>query len=331
MTTIKIKDIAIYHPEKAIHNDYYVDHFKKRTGEDLTHFLKDVLGRESRYIIDNDEENSLSMGVEASKRVLAKANVDAEDLDMIMFASQVPENIFPTNAVLVHREIGGGSKTGTLDINANCSGMTTGLDQASRYLMSNPHMKQILLVGSDYSSLVMDPADTITYPNFGDAAVAILLEKTEEPETGFIDSMYFTDSSNFDRVTFPQKGLSKALKGQGTIDYVQWLPFDGDVSIDNATIMINSLLARNNLKTADVAAYCLSQFAISNINKLRDNLHVEDKQMIYVGDKFGYTGTTSPLLALHEGIQDGRIQRGDYVLLWTVGVGYQLIAVLFKY
>lgn len=330
MNSVRIAEIAIYHPENQVNNDFYIDHFKKSTGEDMTHFLEDVLGRNNRYVIDNEEENSITMGVQASKRVLEKAKVKAEELDMIIFSSQVPEFIFPTNAVVLHNAIGAGKKTGILDLNANCSGMTTGLDQASRYLLSNPDMDKVLLVGSDASSLVMNPKDTITFPNFGDVAVALILEKTEE-DTGFIDSMYYTESTDIDKVTFPKNGLSKNLKGKDIVDYVQWLPFPGDVSIARATEMIQQLVEKNGLTPHDINAYCLSQFSIGNINKLRNNLQLEEKQMIYVGDKFGYTGTTSPLLALYEGIQSGRIKRGDHVVFWTVGIGWQLIAVLFKY
>ncbi|RPJ95255.1 ketoacyl-ACP synthase III [Rummeliibacillus sp. TYF005] len=320
----------MYHPKNKVGNEYYIEHFKKEQGDDLTHFLEDICGRNTRYIIDNEEENSVTMGIEAAKKVLKKANLSAKELDMIIFASQVPEFVFPTNAVALHHALNAGNHTGILDINANCSGLTTGLDQASRNLLANPNMKRVLLVGSDAASLVMNPQDTITYPNFGDVAVALILEKTEE-ETGFIDSMYYTESSDFDKVTFPKNGLSKNLHGRGVVDYVQWLPFPGDVSIEKATIMIEELIHRNNLSTQDIKAYCLSQFSIQNIELLRDNLGLKDEQMVYVGDKYGYTGTTSPLLAMYEGIQDGRIKRGDTVLFWTVGIGWQLIAVLFKY
>ena len=209
--------------------------------------------------------------------------------------------------------------------------MITGLDQASRYLMANPSMKRVLLVGSDASSLIMDPSDTITYPNFGDCAVAVILEKIEEEGTGLVDTMYYTESSDVDKVTFPKNGLSKNLQGRGVVDYVQWIPFPGDVSIERATEMIKELIARNGLTTEQVNAYCFSQFSIGNIHRLRDNLVLTDQQIIYVGDKYGYTGTTSPLLALYGGIKEGNIKRGDTVLFWTVGIGYQLIAMLFRY
>ena len=313
MTNVRIKEIEIYHPQNKVANDFYIEHFKQEQDIDLTHFLVDICGRDTRYIMDVEKENSVTMGVEASKKVLKKANLSAKELDMIIFASQVPEFIVPTNAVALHQAIGAGKHTGILDINANCSGMTTGLEQASHYLISNPNMKRVLLVGADAFSLIANPDCTIQYPNFGDCAVAVILEKTEEAGVGLIDSMYFTESCDVDKVTFPKNGLSKNLRGKGIVDYMHWTPFPGDVSIVSATEMIKELVARNGLTPQEVDAYCLSQFSIGNINLLRDNLLVTDEQMIYVGDEFVYTGTTSPLLALYKGVEAGRIKRRTLV------------------
>jgi len=85
------------------------------------------------------------------------------------------------------------------------------------------------------------------------------------------------------------------------------------------------------LSTDDVQAYCLSQFSIANIKAIQNHYGLKDQQLMYIGDRFGYTGTSSPFIALHEGIEDGKIKRGDLVLFWTIGGGYQLVAMLFKY
>lgn len=95
--------------------------------------------------------------------------------------------------------------------------------------------------------------------------------------------------------------------------------------------LLERILKKNGLSPQDVRAYCLSQFSLANVLKIQDHLELEDAQMIYVGDRYGYTGTSSPFIALHEGIESGRIRRGDYVLFWTIGAGYQLVAMLFKY
>ncbi len=85
--------MAIYHPKNKVGNDFYIEHFKKTQGVDLTNFLVNICGRNTRYIIENKEENSVTMAIEASKRVLKKANMHAEELDMIIFASPKCQNL----------------------------------------------------------------------------------------------------------------------------------------------------------------------------------------------------------------------------------------------
>ena len=95
--------------------------------------------------------------------------------------------------------------------------------------------------------------------------------------------------------------------------------------------MIRTLLERNNLSVSDITKCCFSQFALSNILKIQQELGFKDEQISYVGDRFGYTGTSSPFIALHETIESEDIHRGDHVLFWTVGAGFKLVAMLFKY
>lgn len=326
---VRIKAMDIYHPSNSVKNNYYVEHFKKVHGNDYTSFFDDILGRDSRYIIKDEAENTLTMAIEAAKKVLGKANIASEEIDMIYFVSQSPEYIFPTNASLVHQAIKGNKYASVLDVNGNCSGMTIALEQAIRTLSTNPRMRYVLIVGSDYASYIMDPNDSITYPNFGDSACAVILEKVEEEKLLF-DTIHYIDSSDASVVSFPEKGMSNLLKGNNDNPYVKWNPFPGDVSLPSALNMMETLIKRNDLEKEDIKAFCLSQFSISNINKIRDDLKLKDEQMIYIGDEFGYTGTTSPLMALHAAMEKGTVQKGDKVILWTVGVGWHSIAILLE-
>ena len=285
------------------------------------------MGRNERYIIDNNYENSITMGIEASQRVLKRAGLEGKDIDMIVFSTQVPERTLPTNAMYVHQAIGAEKHTVVMDSNANCAGMTAAVEQASRYMLSNPRVKTALIVGSDANSLISNPEQEITYANFGDASSAVILEKTEE-KTGFIDAIYEVDSSNKDNIVYPEKGFSQSM---GSKEYLTFLPFDGAMAIPVACQMIENLLERNNLKIDEIDSYCFSQFALSNIIKIQNHFTIPEKKIIYVGDKYGYTTTSSPFISLYEGIESGRIKRGDNILFWTIGAGHQMIAMLFKY
>ena len=328
MTNISIKAVDVYHAKKQINNDLYLEHFNKQ-GKDITNFLN-IMGREKRYVIDNNEENTISMAIEATNRVLKKAGLKGEDIDIIIFSTQVPEVTVPTNAMFIHNAIQAKKSTAIFDLNANCAGMMIGVEQASRYMKSNPYVHTALVVGSDYLSLVADPEDAMTFANFGDAAAAIILEKTES-NTGFVDAMFEVDSLNRNNILYPQKGLSQTIKAGEIAGPMLWLPFDGTMSLPYTYEMFEAILKRNQLTIDDVDVFCLSQFAKVNIDKIQDHFDISEEKIIYVGDQYGYTGTSSPFIALHEGIESGKIKRGDLVLFWTIGGGHEFITMLFRY
>ncbi|WP_422659472.1 3-oxoacyl-[acyl-carrier-protein] synthase III C-terminal domain-containing protein [Paenibacillus sp. EC2-1] len=328
MQRIRLKSIDIYHPEHSVDNEFYIAHYKEK-GRDITGFLQHM-GREKRYVIDNDEENSLTMGIEAARRVLEKAGLTGEDLDMIVFSTQVPETTYPSNAMFVHAAIQGKTDAIVMDSNANCAGMTVAVDQASRYMSQNSDCKRALVIGSDYNTLLCSPEDEITYANYGDAACAVILEQSEEDQ-GLIDCQYSTLSILPDKIMYPEQGLAKMVRGEAQGKSIKWLPFDGHLAMPPTFVLLDKLLSRNSLTANDVKAYCLSQFAMGNIVKIQEHLELDDSQIVYVGDRFGYTGTSSPFIALYEGIESGRIQRGDIVCFWTIGCGFQLVAMLWKY
>lgn len=106
MTHVQIKEVEVYHPNHVVNSQKYIDYFKENKGKDISNLLE-TLGRKNYYQINNSEENSITMAIDASKRVLEKAGVEGKDVDMIIFSSQVPELTFPTNAIFVHEAIQG--------------------------------------------------------------------------------------------------------------------------------------------------------------------------------------------------------------------------------
>ncbi len=328
LMNIRIKEVGIYHPQTSVNNEFYLDHFQKQ-GKDIRRFVQHM-GRKDRYIIKNNDENALTMAIEASKTVLEKAGMSGKDIDMLVFSTQTPEYTFPTNALFLHNAIEGDEHTIVLDSNANCAGMTAAVEQASRYMKANPNVKTALIVGSDYNSLLCDPEDEITYSNYGDAAAAVILETTEE-DTGFIDSVYAVDSKSRNNIVYPEQGLSNTLRGVAQGKYIKWIPFDGSESMKHVEESFETIFERNNLTKADIGIYCLSQFSLATILEIQEKFNIHDDQIVYVGDQFGYTGTSSPFIVLHEGVKSGKIKRGDYLLFWTIGAGYQIVTMVFKY
>ena len=328
MTNVRIKAVDVYHAKKQVDNDVYLEHFKKQ-GKDITNFLN-IMGRKKRYIIDNLKENTITMAIEATNQVLKKAGLKGNERQWPGRKKKIPEVTVPTNAMFIHNAIQAKKGTVIFDMNANCAGMTIAVEQASRYMKSNPHVNTALVVGSDYLSLVADPTDAMTYANFGDASSAIILEKTES-DIGFVDAMFEVDSSNRNNILYPHKGLSQTIKAGESAESMLWLPFDGTMSLPYTYEMFEVILERNQLKIDDVDVFCLSQFAKVNMDEIQKHFDIPEEKVIYVGDKYGYTGTSSPFIALHEGIESGKIKRGDLILFWTIGGGHEFITMLFRY
>ncbi|MGF6354703.1 3-oxoacyl-[acyl-carrier-protein] synthase-3 [Paenibacillus sp. 4624] len=330
MAGIRIVDIDMYHPETKVHNDFYIEHFDAR-GVDIRGLLK-ALGRESRYKIDRDDENSLTMAYEATRKLLAKTGLTGQDIDLIAYASQTPEYIFPTNSLMIHHLISGAAHTICIDSNANCAGMTAAFEQVSRQMLGNPRIKRALIIGSDYVTPHASPDDPVYFANFGDAAAAVIVER-DEHAVGFIDSIYQTDTCVYQNSLFPAEGLAKL--GSTGVDagafHVKFTPFDDSICVDAASESIRTLLTRNEITPDEIKVACFSQLSIPNIRAVSENIGIADNIAVYIGDEFGYTSTSSPFIAMHRAISSGKLQRGDKVLFWTVGAGWQNVAMVVEY
>lgn len=327
MNKIRIKDVAIFHPQNSVDNQVYIDHFDKK-GKDIRNLLN-AMGRETRFINNEPNETSLTMAIKATDAVLEKTGLKATDLDMIIFTTQTPETTLPSNAIRLFDYLKPKAGTIVYDLNANCAGMAVALEQVSHYMNSNKSIQYVLIVGADYLSLISDKEDPLSYACFGDGVAAMIVERTTE-DAGFIDSIYHVDTIYAEKMMYPAEGFAKGIKETNDLKVIKNVPFDGTIVLDATYEMFDTLFKRHNIKPNEVK-YCFSQFALSNINRIKEHYDLTDDQVVYIGDKFGYTGTSSPFIALHEGVKAGQIKRNDYVIIWTIGTGYELIATLLKY
>lgn len=325
---IKIRNIEVYHPQNTVDNGFYIDHFKKQ-GKDVENFLNHM-GKKKRHVIKEGEDTGLTMAIKAVRKSFENTELTMKDIDMILFSTQVPEYSIPTNAMMIHEEFKGKSNTRVMDLNASCAGMTVTIEQASMYMRANPHMKRALVIGSEQLSMLSNPEEEISYATLADAACAVILEKTTE-NTGFIDAEYHTYSANTDKILYPIEGTSGVLQGKDDGKFLRFLPFDTSFGAPITDRMIEDLLSRNHLKISDINAFCFSQLAYSDSTRLQERFQIDMNKILYIGDQYGYTGTTSPFIALYEGVKSGKVQRGDLVLFWTVGAGHQFVAMLFRY
>lgn len=325
-----MKGTGVYLPKNKIYNDYFVDHFEKM-GKNVEGIMKHLV-RRKRYFAGKGE-TSLTMAHQAANDVLKKLNMKAEELDMIVFVSDTPEYTSPTNALKLNGMLGAVNAHTVLDMNCNCIGMLMALDLVTNYAKVKTSIKKILIVGSMHVSSVLDKMDSVVFPNFGDSSVAVILENVcEEKKRGFIDSTVFTDSSFNETIQMPSAGHAKLALEDDVEERdrkLEWNPFDFGFLSDKWHDIIKRLLKRNNLDPNQIDHYIFSQFSDPDNMKTLEKLGVGEDKYFYVGMEYGYTGVTSPILALNR--MWGTIMPKDkYIIFCSVAAGYSMEALLYK-
>lgn len=311
-------------------NQYYINHFKKRN-KDIGHLFKDVLGRNTIRLTDN--KNSLTMAIEAVDRALKKNHLLGKDLDIILFGTSLPEYLCPTCSLLLHYYIRGKEECICLDVNMNCAGMVATMEIAKNMLDSNSGYKRALIIGSDNMNAMSSSESEYCYGVFGDAACALIIEKTEE-NSNIIDFNCKTDSRNWKNMTFPSNGISGILRKDIVSKkemLLRYVPPRENIFVGMAVEQINSILEKNDLLINDISLLCLSQYTLKLNEDIERLVGLDPAKSIFVGDKYGYTATTSPFLVLREALREHKIKRGDYVVFWTIGTGAQGVCSLIRY
>lgn len=314
MPSVRVKQISVYHPENSYTNEEVASSSPDR--EKLIGMWSH-LGRDIRYLAD-EKENTVTMAIEAAKKVLQAANISGEQIDLITISSGTHEYNIPTDASFVHKAIGGKSSCAIYDQNANCAGMVVSYDQVSRAMLHSPKMKYALIVGSEQVESFYKPENLVHIGLTGDAACAVLLERVEDEGYGLIDSSYMTDSERPEDLVLPEHGFknSKINKTKVADSYKV------DIMFTKAPTLINDLLKDNGLTKDDISHYLTSQLFSTKIDYFAEALEEDRSKFTYVGDKYAYTGTTSPFLALYHAIEEGKLKQGDNYIMWSVGAGF---------
>lgn len=329
MFRFNIRGLEVCHGSIIEDNQKYIDHFKSK-GKDVEHFFRDIYGRDKRYRIDLKSESTLTLAIAAAKKALEKSGLSGQDFDMMIFSSQLPEYVAPPSSAKLHYALGGKRNCICYDINVNCTGMSTALEMTAKYLSVSPQVNRVLIVGCDLLSMTADPESEYSYGIYGDAACALIMERTTE-DSGLLDSLITINSDEHDDIVFPSCGFSKLFEIEDRNALrLRWNPSaTGDIK--GAAENISSLLSRNNLCTKDIKMFCFSQAVYMFSKELRSLLNIDESKSLYVGGEYGYTGTTSPFIVLWKSLQKGLVKKGDYILIWSLSSGRSDIILLLKY
>jgi 3-oxoacyl-[acyl-carrier-protein] synthase III len=319
MTRSRIAGTGGYLPDKVLTNkdlesmvETSDDWIVSRTGIRERH-----IAAEGQFVSD--------LAAEACRRALEAAGRTAADVDLIVLATSTPDMVFPSSACILQAKLGV-HRGAAFDVQAVCSGFVYALATADLFIRSGQH-KCALVVGSEVFSRILDWSDRGTCVLFGDGAGAVVLEASDRP--GVLSSHLHADGSYAAILNTPGHVCRGAISGDPT------LKMDGGAVFKLAVRVLeesaHEALAANGLAIADVDAYIPHQANVRIISHVGKKLGLAPEKCIVTVDRHANTSAASVPLALDVAVRDGRVKRGDHVLLQGVGGGFTWGSVLLEY
>jgi len=272
-------------------------------------------GISSRYLAEPGATAS-ELGLTAARRALEMAGVDGSEIDLIIVATSTPDFIFPSTACLIQGQLGNKGAT-AFDVQAVCSGFVYALGIADKFISSGSH-KKALVIGTEVFSRILDWNDRGTCVLFGDGAGAVVLEASDTP--GILATALHADGSQSGILNVP----GQICSGQVTGD--PFLRMDGPAVFKFAVRVLadvaEEVCATAGIRSSEVDWLIPHQANIRIIDATGRKLGIDRNKVIVTVDRHGNTSAASVPLALDEAVRDGRIQRGQKVLLEGVGGGF---------
>ena len=270
-------------------------------------------GIKQRHIAEENETTS-SMAVQASIDALSSANIQPEDIDLIIVATTTPDQIFPSTACIVQNKLK--IKAPAFDIQAACTGFVYAVSIADNYIKAGLN-KNILVIGAEKYSNLLDWNDRSTCVLFGDGAGAVILSAQSEP--GIISTHIHADGKYNDLLSVENNHIK--MKGNEVFK----------VAVNTLSKLVDETLSINNMTKSDIDWLVPHQANLRIIKAAAKKLSMSLDQVVVTVDKHANTSAASIPLALNEAVKDGRIKSDQVILLEAFGSGFTWGSVLLRY
>ncbi len=322
----KITGVAGYVPPRILSN---ADLEKMVDTND--EWIRTRTGIRERHIVDKGMATS-HLATEAAKLLLAETNTNPEDIELIIVASVTPDMMFPATACLVQDRIGA-KKAWGFDLSGACSGLTYALTVGAQFIGAGTH-KKALVIGADAMSSIIDYKDRATCVLFGDGAGALLVEAAG-PQEGILDFTHDIDGSGGNYLFMPGGGSLNPPTHETVDKNMHVVHQDGSqvfkYAVRRMAEISTTLLERNGFCKDDLKLLVPHQANLRIIRATQERLGVDDSKIMVNIDRYGNTtGGTIPL-GLRDAVQEGRLVKGDLVLLAAVGAGYTTGGMLLRW
>lgn len=264
--------------------------------------------------IANDDETVATMGFNAAKNAVEMAGIDPQEIDLIVVGTTTNSHAYPSAACQIQGMLGIQDAI-AFDVAAACTGFVYALSVADQFV-KNGKVKKALVVGSDLNSRVLDPTDRSTIVLFGDGAGAVILEASEE--AGIISTHLHSSPDTENMLSLPAQRRDDEKSG--------YISMQGNATFKLAVGQLSSVVAEtleaNNLQKSDIDWLVPHQANIRIISATAKKLEMEMSQVVLTVEKYGNNGAATIPVALDEAVRDGRIKRGQLLLLEAFGGGW---------
>ncbi|NYF81239.1 beta-ketoacyl-ACP synthase III [Granulicella arctica] len=323
----KISSIGVYVPPKLLTN---ADLEKMVATND--EWIVERTGIHQRHIVEPGVATS-DLASEAARACLAKRGIEASEVEVILVATVTPDMFFPATACLVQAKIGA-TKAWGFDLSAACSGFLYALQVGAKLIESGAH-KKVMVIGADVMSSILDYTDRSTCILFGDGAGAVLLEPVEEGEVGLVDFVHEIDGSGATSLYMPGGGSLHPSNAETVAQKMHFVHQEGGavfkVAVRKMAELSETVLVRNELTASEVDCFIPHQANKRIILATAEKLGMpEEKVIINIGEYGNTTAGTIPL-AMHTALAEGRLKKGDTVLLASFGGGYTVGTTLLRW
>ena len=315
----KIIGTGGYLPENIVTNQQLAERV-----ETSDEWIFERTGIRSRCIVAA-HETAASMAEIAARQAIEAAQIEPNDIDLIIVATGTPDNVYPSTACLLQHRLGvtGGV---AFDIQAACSGSIFALSIADQYIKSGA-AKTVLIVGSEVCSRIVDWTDRGTCILLGDGAGAMLLQASTE--VGVLSTHIHSDGQYEDLLNCPNP------QAMGDDESLGYIAMRGNevfkVAVNTLGRIVDETLEAHNMDKSEIDWLVPHQANIRIIAATAKKLKMSMEQVVVTLETQGNTSSASVLLAFNEAVRDGRIQRGQTVLLEAFGAGFTWGSALVRY
>src|SRR4051794_5093817 len=289
-------------------------------------------GIRERHVVDPGVATS-DLAKEAALKAIAQAGLTPHDIEFIVVGTTTPDMVFPSSACLLQNKIGADRAWG-FDLGAACSGFTYALTTAVHMVGAGTH-EHALAVGADVMSSIIDYTDRATCVLFGDGAGAVVVSPAPEGDEGIIDFEHEIDGSGGPALCMPAGGSLRPASHETVDQRLHYVKQDGQAvfkfAVRKTEEICARILQRNHLTANDIDLFVSHQANRRIILSAAERLGLKPEKVIINIDRYGNTTAGTIPLALNDAVAEGRLKKGDLVLLASVGAGFTVGAVLLRW